>query len=131
MCAQIVCEPTQCFGYPLKIDPDVCCPQCDWGIADDACAPIPVANLSLYATLGDSAQCQHEVIKHDCDKSFLLKNGQIFECIPKKRGISIVTEDCEDIRKVVYKDTTKCKLRRPRVPIADFDPNPTLCAIRV
>ena len=131
VCAAIDCPVPECFGFPLVTDPNACCPRCDWGIGDDECAPVPARNVSLYATLGDGAQCQYEVTVHDCDKPFLSKNGEIFECIGKKRAKRILTEDCVDIRKVILEDTTKCIVRRPRAPIADLDLNPNLCAIRV
>lgn len=131
VCTEIVCDVPECFGFPLVTDPDACCPRCDFGIAEDKCAPVPVRNVSLYATLGDSSQCQYEVTIHECDKQFLLKNGKVHQCIGKKRAKPIVTNDCEDIRKVIVEDTTSCRVRRPRAPIADLDLNPNLCAIRV
>ena len=131
VCSEIICDEPQCFGYPLKLDSDSCCPRCDWGIADDECAPIPVANISLYATLGDGAQCHDEVTQHECDKSLLQKDGKMYECRGRKRGKPVVMSCCADIRKVIYEDTTECVLKKPKGEILDFDPNPNLCNIRV
>ena len=131
VCTEILCEEVQCFGYPLKNDSDVCCPQCDWGVADDECAPVPVANISLYVSLGDGVHCQDEVTKHECDKAVVAKDGEIYECRAIKRAKPVVMTDCEDIRKVVYKDTTECRLKRLKRGIQDFDANPNLCNIRV
>lgn len=131
VCSDIVCDEPKCFGYPLKKDPDACCSQCDWGIADDECAPIPAANVSLYTTLGDDIQCHDEVVMHECDKSILVKDGRTFECRPRKRAKPVLMNDCRDVRKVIYEDVTSCHLRRSRRIAVDFDPNPTLCALRV
>lgn len=131
VCAEILCEDVQCFGYPLKNDPDACCPQCDWGIADDVCAPVPVKNISLYVSIGDGEQCQYEVTAHECDKAVVAKDGEMYECRSKKRARSIVTRDCKDIRKIVYEDTTNCRLKKLKQGIQDFDANPNLCNIRV
>lgn len=131
VCSEILCDEPKCFGFPLKTDPDACCPRCDWGIAADECAPIPVANVSLYTTLGDDVQCHDEVTRHECDKSLLQKDGRIFECRPKRRGKPVLMSHCRDVRKVIYEDVTSCYLRKPRTPILDFNPTPTLCSIRV
>ena len=131
VCVQIACSVPECFGFPLTVDPDACCPRCDYGIAADECAPIPVANVSLYASLGDGDQCQYEVTRHDCDKAFLVKDGKVKECVARKRARPVVTRDCENIRKIILEDVTQCTIRTPRAPIADFDPNPNLCSLRV
>ena len=131
VCRRIECEEPQCFGYPLKKDNNyTCCAKCDWGIAEDDCGPIPVANISLYATLGDNVQCRYEVTKHECDKTRVAKNGRILECRARRRGRPIVTRDCEDIRKIVFEDTTRCRLEEPPSPISDL-PNPNKCALTV
>ena len=131
VCSATICPPLECFGFPLTRDPDACCPRCDWGIAADECAPIPVRNVSLYAVLGDGPQCRREVTMHDCDKRFLLKGGEIRECVGRKRAKPIVMGDCEDIRKIILEDTTQCIVRKPRQPIPDLDLNPKQCDLRV
>ena len=131
VCSEIFCDIPECFGFPLKTDPDACCPRCDYGIADDDCAPIPVANVSLYAALGDGAQCRYDVTRHECDKRFLLRDGRVRECIGRKRARPVVTRDCEGIRKIITEDITQCIMRKPRAPIADLDLSPNRCNLRV
>ena len=124
------CVVPECFGYPVVRDPDGCCSRCDWGIAEDQCGPIPVANMSLYATLGDGAQCHYEVTRHECDKTYLVRNGKIHRCQGKKQKHSILTTDCEDFHRIVYMDIGRCVVKRLKQPPQDLDPNPR-CAITV
>ena len=129
-CGQMGCSVPTCSGFPLTTDPDACCPRCDYGIAADECAPIPVAKESLYASLGYGAQCRYEVTRHRCDKAFLVKDGEVKECVARKQAIPVVT-DCENIRMIILEDVTQCTLETPRGPIADFDLNLKLCSLRV
>ena len=130
VCTAILCPVPECFGYPLVTDPDACCPRCDWGIPEDECAPVPAGNMSLYATLGDGAQCHYEVVRHKCDKELLLINNEIHECHGKKKITSLWTQDCDDIHKIVYRDIGRCVVKRPREPIYDLDLDPR-CTITV
>lgn len=131
VCTKIVCETPECFGFPLRTDPNSCCPKCDWGIPNNDCRPIPVANVSLYVALGDAEQCQYEVTTHQCDKRYVQKNGDTYECRSKMRGRPVDTQGCRNIRKVIYEDIGTCRLKRLRALPLDFDPNPTECNLVV
>ena len=130
VCTAILCEEPECFGYPLVTDPDACCPRCDWGIAEDQCGSVPVANMSLYATLGDGAQCHYEVTRHECNKRYLIRNGEIHECRSKRQKRSVLTTDCEDFHRIFYMDIGKCVAKRLRESPQDLYLG-SRCTIRV
>lgn len=131
VCAKIMCDEPQCFGYPKKSLPDSCCPVCDWGIAEDDCRPIPVAQKSLYVAMGDYRQCQTDVTVHECDKRFVQKDGRLYRCKPRRRNQIAQMQSCREVRKVVYHDIKKCILQEMNDIPLDFDPAPNTCQFRV
>ena len=112
-CSEIPCDTPECFGFPLMTRNYSCCPECDFGIGDDECGPIPVRKQGLYVALGDES-CHSEVVIHECDKTFVYKNGQIMKCEPGRRRNMAhrLGGECP-IRRVVYTDVRDCHLRVP------------------
>ena len=132
-CYEVVCHEPECFGYPNTTKPNHCCPECDWGIANNECGPIPVAWKSLYVALGDNHHCQKDVLVHECDKRIVWKDGKYYRCKPITRGTPVWLENCEGVRRVVIDDISECilkKIKFSEVP-QDFDPNPDICVYRV
>ena len=126
LCTKIHCQVPECFGFPVITRPGECCPECDFGIADDECGPIPKGNRSLYVALGDEKSCHAEVLSYGCDKDLVLKDRKIFKCVPKEKLKSHRFEQNCPVRRVVYKEVRECELRlaTPReIPQDDIFPN--------
>ena len=130
VCSNIECEKPQCFGFPTKVNPDSCCPVCDWGISDEDCRPIPVGKKSLYVAMGDDQQCQTDVLMHACDKSLIRKNGRLYRCKPRTRNHVAQMNKCRGVRKVVYLDVKECVLEEENDIPMDLNPSPNFCQFR-
>ena len=133
VCTNITCPSLSCYGYPNMTRPHHCCPECDFGVARNECAPIPTSEKSLYVALGDES-CQQDVVVHDCNKRFLFRDGKWRICTPKEKIVSVRMKGSRcPVKKVVYWDVKKCKERVAKsyeIPL-DYDDDPDLCSVYV
>ena len=131
-CTEILCDKPECFGYPQKTKDGSCCPVCDFGIAEDECAPIPVRKQAMYVAMGDDS-CHSEVEMHECDKQYVYKGGHMLKCVPKNGNISHKFDNECSVRRVVYRDVRRCEMEEPEpreIP-ADLDLNSDDCQFYV
>lgn len=139
VCTKIECSaPADCHGRPLVHKPGRCCPECDYGVARDACGVVPGVERSLYLALGDLG-CQQDVLFHRCDKNFfyLEEEKGWFECVVQMSQVSKeLSEECQfktHVSHVTHEDVTGCERRRLEyfdIP-PDLDPDPYECAFYV
>ena len=120
------------FGYRIVKHPWQCCPECDYGIPTNSCAPVKDRKENVTVTVGES-KCQIEVVFHKCDKLIVFRRPPYFSylCRPimKNRSIKLHDSgkgDCESIRRVILRDVTLCRIE-PSF-LADLNPPDWSCA---
>lgn len=131
-CTQIDCDAPNCFGYPMRTRPGACCPECDFGLSDNACGRIPYKQMSLSVEL-ENEQCVGLVTMHRCSKEFVWRNGRWHRCVPKVRGKPHgFARNCT-VKRIIYNDVRSCQLReigQDEIP-ADYDPSPHECSLNI
>ena len=119
------------LGYRIVKHPWQCCPECDYGIPLNTCAPVKDRKENVTVTVGES-KCQIEVVFHKCDKPRVFRH-RVYTCRPIMKNRSIKLRDggkgdCEStIRRVILRDVTLCRIDKRSI-WADVNPPNWSCA---
>lgn len=96
-----------CFGYPVAIKMNDCCPSCNYSIPSDKCGVVP----SHYHTLrgGEAELCTRDVMMHRCDKLGFTVRGKKYRCVPQEQQMLEKFPRSCPFRVVTYSNVMSCK----------------------
>ena len=120
LCAVIDCGPTpteaDCLGFPVVTKPNTCCPQCDFGVPDNTCQPVPQVSLGggrsheIQITASQGFQsCSTLITPQTCDKFAFRSGSKKFRCDPVEGQRTVAFDNCP-INSANYTDVTSCEI---------------------
>ena len=99
-----------CYLDFLSPSAALCCPECDYGVPDDACWPVRKGDIEIMATATTQDQgCATSVIQYDCDKYQFRSGDKKFRCVPIEGERTVNFENCP-INSATYTDVVGCQI---------------------